>query len=56
MSQLADESLIVSENIVVCHGEEVPYDHPAIYLQLNSKKNTAICPYCSKKFVLAADL
>jgi uncharacterized Zn-finger protein len=37
---------------VVCMGQEVPYDHPRIYLAVNPETKEVICPYCSKKFIL----
>ncbi|HJK85240.1 MAG: zinc-finger domain-containing protein [Rickettsiaceae bacterium] len=37
---------------VVCMGQEVPYDHPRIYLAVNPETKEVTCPYCSKKFIL----
>ncbi|WP_425363303.1 zinc-finger domain-containing protein [Candidatus Tisiphia endosymbiont of Hybos culiciformis] len=38
---------------VSCSGKESPYDHPRIYLEIDSTKGYIMCPYCSKKFVLS---
>lgn len=32
--------------------QEVPYDHPRIYLAVNPETKEVTCPYCSKKFIL----
>ena len=37
---------------VSCKGEEAPYDHPHIYLEIDIKIGHIDCPYCSKKFIL----
>ena len=37
---------------VYCYGKEFPFDHPKIYLEINSKLGYVICPYCSKCFEL----
>ncbi|MDR0296464.1 MAG: zinc-finger domain-containing protein [Rickettsia sp.] len=37
---------------VSCSGKESPYDHPRVYLEIDSTKGSIMCPYCSKKFVL----
>lgn len=37
---------------VACAGKEIPYDHPLIYLEIDTDKGEILCPYCSKKFVL----
>lgn len=37
---------------VFCIGQELPYDHPRIYLVVNPETKKVTCPYCSKKFLL----
>ncbi len=37
---------------VYCEGATPPYDHPKIYLKIDTQTNEAICPYCNKKFIL----
>ena len=37
---------------VSCKGKEAPYDHPHIYLEINSEIGHIDCPYCGKKFEL----
>jgi len=37
---------------VACSGRQAPYDHPAVYLEINMSTNLVICPYCSKRFEL----
>jgi uncharacterized Zn-finger protein len=37
---------------VVCYGKEEPFDHPAVYLEIDPLKREINCPYCSKKFIL----
>ncbi|MDP4708931.1 MAG: zinc-finger domain-containing protein [Rickettsiaceae bacterium] len=39
-------------NSVSCKGKEAPYDHPKIYLEIDTKVGRIDCPYCSKIFVL----
>ena len=41
----------VTVHRVSCAGQDSVSSHPKIYLEIDSKKNTAVCPYCSKKFV-----
>ncbi|WPY00160.1 Zinc-finger domain protein [Candidatus Trichorickettsia mobilis] len=37
---------------VSCAGKEVPYDHPKVYLEIDTENGSIVCPYCSKKFIL----
>lgn len=36
---------------VACMGNEAPYDHPKIYLEIDPEIGEISCPYCSKVFV-----
>lgn len=40
---------------VSCLGKEPPFDHPRIYLEIDSTKGSIVCPYCSKTFVLVSN-
>ncbi|MFU7501897.1 MAG: zinc-finger domain-containing protein [Candidatus Tisiphia sp.] len=40
---------------VSCFGKEPPFDHPRIYLEIDSIKGSIVCPYCSKTFVLVSN-
>jgi uncharacterized Zn-finger protein len=42
----------VSSNSVSCKGKEAPYDHPKVYLEIDSEIGSIDCPYCSKRFTL----
>ena len=37
---------------VSCKGKEAPYDHPHVYLEIDSSIGYIDCPYCGKKFEL----
>lgn len=38
---------------VMCQGKEAPFDHPKIYLEIDSKLAKIDCPYCGKRFELS---
>jgi uncharacterized Zn-finger protein len=44
------ETIIVLDKKVSCVGEEYPYDHPKIYLEIAKDKTEIECPYCSRVF------
>ena len=46
------ETVKVDERTTVCSGNEYPYDHPTVYLEIPEKKTSVECPYCSRVFVL----
>ena len=46
------EIIHTKTNSVSCAGKEVPFDHPKVYLEIDTDKGSIVCPYCSKKFVL----
>lgn len=50
------EIVNVTETSVSCCGKEAPFDHPAIYLEIDKDSKMAQCPYCSKKFLLTGTL
>lgn len=50
---LTSETVSTQTQEVYCSGAEYPLDHPKIYLEIDKKIGHIICPYCSKKFVLA---
>jgi uncharacterized Zn-finger protein len=37
---------------VSCSGRDVPYDHPRVFLEINSLIGKIDCPYCGKCFEL----
>lgn len=37
---------------VACDGGTGASGHPIVYLQIDPKIAEAVCPYCSKKFIL----
>ncbi len=41
---------------VSCSGKEIPFDHPTIYLKIDKTKNSILCPYCNKEFVLTSEI
>ena len=38
---------------VKCQGKNFPEDHPIVYLEIDKEKKEVVCPYCSKRFILA---
>jgi uncharacterized Zn-finger protein len=38
---------------VKCQGKSFPEDHPVVYLEISKERKEVVCPYCSKKFLLA---
>ncbi|WP_375327486.1 zinc-finger domain-containing protein [Candidatus Tisiphia endosymbiont of Nemotelus uliginosus] len=39
----------------MCLGNESPFDHPKIYLEIDPNNHSIVCPYCSKIFVLSSE-
>ena len=48
----ADDTITVEDTTVRCDGGDGALGHPAVYLHFDSK-HEIVCPYCSKRFVLA---
>lgn len=46
------EIIRTNKTHVSCSGQEMPFDHPVIYLEIDTKEGEITCPYCSKQFVL----
>ena len=44
------ETIFVTENVVACDGGECSLGLPRVYLHL--VEGRAVCPYCSRHFVL----
>lgn len=42
----------VKSQSVSCKGKEAPYDHPHLYLKIDSSIGSIDCPYCGKKFTI----
>ncbi len=52
---MTDETAIaVKTETVACAGGGGPLGHPKVYLPV-PPAGEAVCPYCSRRFVLAAD-
>lgn len=47
-----DERIEVETMTVACDGGNEPLGHPNVYLHLDDATLDAVCPYCSKRFVL----
>ena len=47
------ETFTVSETNVPCDGGTL--GHPKVYLKIDPKTGEVVCPYCSRRYVLAAD-
>ena len=45
------ETIYNAGSKVSCKGSDESSNHPLIYLDLN-KKGSAVCPYCSRNFVI----
>ncbi len=45
------ETVTIKSTSISCYGNEAPLDHPKVYLKINGKTASVVCPYCRKKFV-----
>jgi uncharacterized Zn-finger protein len=45
------ETFTVTETNVACDGGEL--GHPKVYLKIDPKTGETVCPYCSRRYVLA---
>lgn len=52
MAQSSPETVTVTSHSVPCDGGEGALGHPRVWLTLD-KDGTAMCPYCSRRFVLS---
>ncbi len=52
----ASEIIYSSTTSVACIGNEVPYDHPLVYFEIDPVKAYIDCSYCGKKFVLKSSI
>ena len=46
-----NQTQIVATKKVSCNGDALNSHHPLVYLHLG-EKNSVICPYCGKHFIL----
>jgi uncharacterized Zn-finger protein len=46
------ETIVSNSREVACDGGDGAYGHPKVYLKILGQE--IMCPYCSRKFVLAA--
>ena len=49
---MEEEVVEVETMTVACDGGGGALGHPNVYLHLNDHTLDAVCPYCSKRFVL----
>jgi uncharacterized Zn-finger protein len=47
------ETIIVTSDIVACDGGDGALGHPRVWLNMEGKGHID-CPYCGRRFVLAA--
>ena len=45
------EIVFTHSDSVSCDGKNPPFDHPKVFLHLDPKTQSVICPYCSMKFM-----
>lgn len=45
------ETAVTQEISVYCNGKSPPLDHPKVFLHIDVRTSTVVCPYCSKKFI-----
>jgi len=51
----APETVTVTETRVACDGDGGALGHPRIYLEIKPSVGEAVCPYCSRQFILSGD-
>ncbi|MCH2166151.1 MAG: zinc-finger domain-containing protein [Oceanicola sp.] len=49
------ETETVSKTRIACDGGEGALGHPRVWLSIPADRGWVTCPYCDKRFVLAAD-
>ncbi|MCW5699713.1 MAG: zinc-finger domain-containing protein [Rhodospirillales bacterium] len=47
-----EKPIVAESRVVCCDGGGGPLGHPNVYLRIG-KEGEAVCPYCSRRFVLA---
>lgn len=47
-----DETITVNSRKAACNGGDGPLGHPLVYLEIGDEGDV-VCPYCSRRFVLA---
>ena len=45
----------VTSTTVACDGDQHAGGHPRVFIKLDPHSHKAVCPYCSKVFVLDAN-
>jgi uncharacterized Zn-finger protein len=50
----ADEPIYVNDRRVACDGGGGALGHPRVFLEMG-RKDEIVCPYCSRRFILAAE-
>jgi uncharacterized Zn-finger protein len=48
-----EETVTVKTPVVRCDGGGGALGHPTVYLHIDDDTGDVICPYCSRRFVLA---
>ena len=49
-----DEAIVVTSSVIGCDDGGGALGHPLVYLRIEPEGDV-ICPYCSRRFVLAGD-
>lgn len=52
---MVKDEVTVREATVACEGNGPVSGHPKVYLTFKAGETEIVCPYCSRKFILAAD-
>lgn len=39
-----------NSDVIYCEGDDYPYDHPRVYLEIPNGQDKVVCPYCGKVF------
>lgn len=50
---MSKDAVTVNSNTVACEGTGPDSGHPKVYLTFKPDSREIVCPYCSRKFVLA---
>lgn len=54
--ELDPETIVVSDPVVACDGGGGPMGHPLIYMPITERDVEICCPYCSRRYRLAAGI
>lgn len=48
------ETIEVTSHTVACDGGGGAFGHPRVFLEIDADLHKAVCPYCSRTYVLVA--